>query len=448
MAIFSRRIIQRLINENSHFVGRRLIKNHVAQLNSLNQEHFLATEWEVVLINCLSKIGKIEYEKDLGVKKRADVFFEHPSDTRINFLADITTVSDKALKQHNPADALHSQFHNLVQKRGIISSYFTISIGDYFDGKNFRLKLPGRSRFSEIIFNNEFYAFLDNIELNPRKQYIYSINKDLTDLTIVYDPLKNSAGMSHVCFDMILSKTNNTIYNALYSKRLQLSELNYSGLKGIFLCNGSCELLRNSSLRKTSGTYTIDDIVKHFLIECQDIDFVVTVTVDSVNPRRRLAYLPEKYKVSLRSYFGQFFQERNCFFISEIINKMAEAMPEPERDAFNALHYIKGRNPEKGRSLMGELRMKIGDEQSEIKLSARSIQELLAGRVSQQIFAELHRFDDLNPFERCLQKGQTIFQISKESSSHKDDDLLVFDLRGQTLPYHHLQCHNRLQQKK
>jgi hypothetical protein len=65
MAIFSRRTLQRLINENASFLTTKQLKKHVDSLNNAD-EHSLGAEWEVVLLNCFSKAGTVTHEPKLG----------------------------------------------------------------------------------------------------------------------------------------------------------------------------------------------------------------------------------------------------------------------------------------------------------------------------------------------------------------------------------------------
>src|SRR3546814_14233699 len=63
-----------------------------------------------------------------------------------------------------------------------------------------------------------------------------------------------------------------------------------------------------------------------------------------------------------------------------------------------------------------------------IKISARLVQELLAGDVSAEKFAEFHGWgqgsDDMpNPFERSLRRGELISAISVVDCGDEDDKI-------------------------
>ncbi len=63
MSIFGRRILQRLINDNSRFMSERQTQRHVTLLN-FNDARSAPAEWEIVLLNSFSRLGEVQYEPD------------------------------------------------------------------------------------------------------------------------------------------------------------------------------------------------------------------------------------------------------------------------------------------------------------------------------------------------------------------------------------------------
>jgi hypothetical protein len=82
VAMFSRRTLQRLLDENSQFLRksqtRRLVKelNRVSDPSKLGRDISLSWEWEVVLLNVLSKVGKVAYERGFDGHTKGDIYFE------------------------------------------------------------------------------------------------------------------------------------------------------------------------------------------------------------------------------------------------------------------------------------------------------------------------------------------------------------------------------------
>src|SRR5713226_9872190 len=151
MAIFSRRTLQRLLNENSIFLKPDQIARHVNMLNNASEE-VLDTEWEVAVLNAFSRMGGVTHEPDLNGKK-PDIWFEFP-DSHEGMIIDITTVSDRGLHKENPFDALRDELQKKVWKlrsRGVTGA-FSIQVGAspesmHRDGQPTKLRLPKSSRF-------------------------------------------------------------------------------------------------------------------------------------------------------------------------------------------------------------------------------------------------------------------------------------------------------------
>ena len=61
MAIFSRRIVQQMLNENASFLSMESLDQQVARLNTKGFQ-LIDTEWEVAVLNAFSKAGVIEHE--------------------------------------------------------------------------------------------------------------------------------------------------------------------------------------------------------------------------------------------------------------------------------------------------------------------------------------------------------------------------------------------------
>src|SRR5258708_37828827 len=93
MPIFARRTLQRMISENDAFLTKAQTEKHVSYLNKAD-EFSIAYEWEVVVLNALSKIGCVSHEEQFG-SKLPDIHFKSRSTPSDTFIADITAVSDE-----------------------------------------------------------------------------------------------------------------------------------------------------------------------------------------------------------------------------------------------------------------------------------------------------------------------------------------------------------------
>ena len=174
MAIYSRRILRRLIGENAQFMLEGQTKKHVQQLNRMSKDLTLAYEWEVVILNALSKVGQVLHEKNFGGRRKADIYFEAFDNPKANFVVDITAISDEGADKNNPSKALSNMLHKLVKESGLRGNSFNLRVGRhpgpvFKGGPKVRLKLPGSARFSRTIFGKEFEGFIHRIQENPQK---------------------------------------------------------------------------------------------------------------------------------------------------------------------------------------------------------------------------------------------------------------------------------------
>src|ERR1041384_772074 len=192
MAIFSRRTIQRLINENASFLTRKQIKNHVDKLNNGD----LGAEWEVVLLNVFSKLGRVEHEKNFNGKK-PDINFIS-KDRSLEFLADIKTVSDEGIELKNSQKQLDERLHEEIKEKNIKGTWSCAIGGNYEEarknGSMVQLKLPALARFNQEIFNESWEEFTSEIQKQPGRKHTYEIKTDTVDLSISYRPSKGWTG--------------------------------------------------------------------------------------------------------------------------------------------------------------------------------------------------------------------------------------------------------------
>jgi hypothetical protein len=132
MAIFGRRTTQRLIDETAFVITRRQIKKIVDDLNAMPDRQTLSPDWELLLLNVFSKIGRVGHEHSFGGNTKPDLFFECRSHHDIRFVADIRTVSDKGFKDANPfgalLDAMQDQYYDKASRRMVISARILLEL--------------------------------------------------------------------------------------------------------------------------------------------------------------------------------------------------------------------------------------------------------------------------------------------------------------------------------
>ena len=262
MSIFTRRVIQGLINENYKFLTQSQLKKHIDNLNKYEPQKYLDYEWEVVVLNAFSKVGNVIHEPDLESGKKPDLLFRLYDRDYVKLLADIITISDK-----NPVEEFTQTFHNILKnKYNFTDGSFEYRIegnygDDYLKEKN-KLKLPKKSDLYNYIFNTtEFRVWIEHIKSEPNCKQFCNIKNEMAEVKLDYSPSQflrfsgghpsfNQPGHSDIDYqnrnwrNKLL--TQNVVYNALKSKAKYLKQASpsYDGQKAIILCEGDCYLLR------------------------------------------------------------------------------------------------------------------------------------------------------------------------------------------------------------
>lgn len=420
MAIFSRRTLQRLINENATFLKREQSLKLIENLNRFD-ESSLGFEWEVVLINVFSKFGNVEYEPDLGGARRPDLKFKS-SREGISFVADIVTISDRSEKKRNPCDDFHDELMRLVKKYGLKQNAFSVEIGKENEGslrnRKIKLKLPMKSEFGRF-FNADFKFYLNEIAKTPLSPKNFSIRTGSVEVSIKYNPAQQFATMNYASYATPYSLTRNPLYNRLKDKTDQLKETNYDGPKAIFICDGGCASLRNDGYAGLS--YSTSQIIYNFLRQHTSISFVLlfTMQLDPYTIRKG----PIVGKIQL--FKNTAARKKVDFESTNIAQEIHKVFPLPVNDTINAINQFDKSKKRKSCPFYGGLHM----TEKAIKISARALLELLAGKIEPKKFFEDYKFFDSitsgNYFANKLREGRLIHNIRLEKTEEDDDWITI-----------------------
>jgi len=414
MALFSRRVLQRVLDENAAFLRPKELLD-ICNLLNIVRDDYLATEWEQVILNAASKIGSIEYQPVLA-GRRPDLLFKSKLSS-FEFLAEITTASDKGLKRLNPVDALHEEFARHQRKRNLVTGGFEVRIeprnSNIYRGskETVSLMVPKIAEFNTKIFNRAFHLFMDCVCNAPDQCHTYQALHSDTRVHFAYDPQRRGCNSGQYLSYAIANRIDqNPVYNALKSKADQLKATNYRGIQGIFLCDGGCHTLRDSA---SWANFSADEIVRHFLAQFESVAFVLVITVKErwSPPNREVTIVPV---LSTRA---------KCNIDSElqpVIRELLAQMPKPVDTPENALRQLKHRKGLSGR-YWGNLHMS-----RDVKLSARILLEILAGeRKLEEFERDFSLNSGRNPFRRALAEGRMISDVSVERRANDDDDIIT-----------------------
>lgn len=431
-----------MLNENSKFLPAKVVSEHINKLNTFGKG-YLSGEWEVVIINALSKIGSVKYEENLGGDRKPDVYFE--SKKIKSFLADITVVSDEGYHDANPVNYFHEEVSRYIKKNNIQASQANrihIEFGSKTEGKygdqKVKLNLPSKREIPQFVKDN-FKEFVGFIKTKPAEKRGIEIPVGDFHIKVSYDPNQKYSSAAYTAYNVPYSLERNPIYKSLKDKADQLKKSGCSGIRGVILCDGDCNALETEM--KGFNEYAIKSIVENVFRKHSTLSFILTLAIKENRPL--FSIIPKRH-IEIKSYIN-----RNAeypvdqTYIGEL-ERIVNILPVPEKTPVNALYEIKFKQKFKGdqefRKFEGNSFLGGGSMSSnEIKISSRMLTEILAGLTDYKELEKRgvfgHRKDNWikNFFLRQRMEGRIIEEISAEKCSTKDDDWIVIKF-GQVDP--------------
>ena len=417
MPIFSRRDLQRMINDNARFLTPEQTRAHVRALNRHDKDP-LPDEWEVVLLWALACKGKVQHEPRLE-GYAPDILFDEG--TRLEFVAEIATVSDEGFEQDNPLGLFQNELWKCLVKRDLTGGGFSWKIGGATDGDLKRiLKLPPRKEFSKL-FAGPLKVFLDAVAAERQTPREISINTEDTELSLSYTPGPGFRSASYPAYTVAYSLTRNPVSNALKRKKKSLSKMDYGGPVVLILCDGRSTILRHDPLG--CRAYGLEPILWEFLRQNTSVSGVCVVsTHTNTAPGRGM-----EAQVRTRTYANPLARVALTEDVLGVFGGLHGVMPTPTNDSVNASSWHRARKHE-GVFHLGGSR----GSTDFVTVSARELLDLLAGRLTQEEYFKLHghvgskrRYTMPRSIDLKLGQGRLLTGVSLERSEHEDDDWIT-----------------------
>lgn len=277
MAFFARRVIHNKLE----LLRRGVLTSEqadrfVGQLNSASR-HVVATEWELVVTAAVAQHANVKYEALVGAC-HPDLCVNRANRYRgINFIADITAVSDRGVEDQNPIEFARERVVMMAIKRGVDVNAFRWSVGDRFDGRYpdqvLKLLLPSKHDLQSFL-ETSIRPFLDGIKNDPARAVDISWTSPGIDLKLSYRPDGSFSGTRGVLALVPYSKTRNPLYGALKRKAAALSKSKFRGVRGIIVGDAGSNSLRQSY--GGSQSFEAKEIIVEFLQNFESVHFVTT----------------------------------------------------------------------------------------------------------------------------------------------------------------------------
>jgi len=153
MALFTRRVLQRLIFENAAFLTKEQRQRHADAINRGGRES-LAFEWEIAVLNALNRVFRIEHES-AGGESRPDAVALDRETGRELFVADIATIFESGRNEANPFSEFQQAVVARAQKFGLTGYTFGFKVGGNKEGGKgkevMRLRLPPINAIADFV---------------------------------------------------------------------------------------------------------------------------------------------------------------------------------------------------------------------------------------------------------------------------------------------------------
>lgn len=317
--IFSRRAIQRCLDRLRLVLSSEKVDRLVYRLNTPSRDS-LAAMWEVVTLESLSQLGEIKHEQPLSTGRKPDVVF---IGNQVNFIADITTISDHGLDEISPQKELADQLTEMRKRLGIELQGMNLTIGNKIDrkksGNKVSLKLPKRKYIRDFV-SQKIEPVIKKQLADGDKPLSLIINDGETELELTIDLMSVPYDSSHhAVYDIPTIVDSNPLYNALKGKKNQLRDS--QSTTGVIVCDGGSTTLAE----RISGVST-EEILRKYLRLNSSIDFVLLITV------REKRSSPLNFHDVTRSVFAEILSQ-DTFEKNEelkrVFDEMIKKMPKP-----------------------------------------------------------------------------------------------------------------------
>jgi hypothetical protein len=334
---------------------------------------------------------------------------------------EIASVSDANYEAENPIRYFESIFEKLVLKREINLGGFHFQIGGaetgQFPEQKMRLLLPPK-REIETFLRNKFADFIAAVAREPERARSHSYRDPEIDISVTYDPAHRTfSGAGYPSYTALKAREKNSLYNALSRKASQLKDTGFDGMKGIAVCDAGASYLKDVLGGATA--FSLRKIVGNFWRKHASISFVMIVSTVSLDGSLTKRAIQLAREIFLNGYLP--WEGTRQAVLERILSNAVATMPKPIRLAINAWQPLSGRYLFLAGSFFGGGTL----SSSHMKLSARTVQALLAGELSQEDFQNSHP-EFVRILKQNLRDGRSIRKARVETPNHGDDDWLVF----------------------
>jgi hypothetical protein len=427
MPIFGRRQLQQMLDELGPWLDRGKAKDLLNRLENVMPDQSLPAEYELSISWAVSKIATLEIDRPAG--SRTPDIYSPDLLTGGPIMADVAAVDDFTLSgsdtMRRARNIINAEADRLLD--GSSSHlHFTFREKSGYEGSQ-----RGRSKFfrrrlvrRDFQLDADLSRALRDWLANGRPTQPLSWNSAAISVLIEWrefvHPLSNYfCTMPSLAYDV----KKNPLYAALRSKSKQLRGAPDKVRRLVFLGDAGCGLLRGlRPIGVSQETFSGGQIILKFLQDYPEIDLVLVASAK----RERSASASQTTRTWNRHIFTQ--TRGIADGDVERLNLLMDKMLPPNLSGYSAYSWHEqGMCEANALGKYVPTQMSIGRERMHLRISARAVQELIAGRVSPEMF-RTWTFGNDSLMRRELDAGRTISSVHFEPQGNgEDDDYLVFE---------------------
>lgn len=441
MPFFSRRRLAQMLDELGPYLSAKRSLDFVNRIEGTRTSTTLAAEVEMAFLWAMSKAVDLEVEPSFpNTSSRVDAFSR-------NFLrsgpcvVEIRAVSDDTFSGENDMNRIAHKIVELANKarKGTGNHlYFQFREESYYrDGKFYRERLadPKFEISSEV--RSALQHWLTNGEDAPQPKTVHlELDRTSVQITFRETPVHPKSRVFCTMPNVAYDYEKNPVFKALKAKSAQFSGIDRKYTRVVVLFDVGCRLLRNLRPYSTFSEISGERIILH-AIRRLNVDAVVVLSPQYKTEVGTMLWGADRSKhwnVSILE------DERECSDAEYDRLKEAIAyLPRPAFEGYQArsIHEQGLLKPEGNFGVLpGHITTWSGPHVSNnegirmrVKVSARALQQYLAGLLSKAEFESLVFGSHRNEFVAATFNMDSIRNVSFESGGlDEDDDLVVFDL--------------------
>jgi hypothetical protein len=417
-----------MLNELGHYLTQSKATDLLKRIEHENPDQALPGEYELALAWAVSKVAHLEIDRPFG--SRTPDIYSRDLLRAAPLVAEVAAMSDDPLSgetlMRRAANIINGIARQVRKDASEHLHYEFLEESEYLPPNRHS---QGRTRYvrrrcvtrkfkMDAAFESALRGWLrESDSLPPFRWKNQEIDVVITWRDWVHWMGNTFSRMPAVTYD----SRENPLYELLKTKAKQLRGVPEGTLKAIFLGEAGCSLLRD--IRPSYGRQEVngDEIIRRFMSN-NDVDLVAVFVPKRSN---ELAMWNHNNPRLWHLYaYARSLSEADM----EPLKRIRDILPAPYLHGYQARSWHQQRmfDPQ-SRGHYLPLQWTGGLGKMTIRMSARALQEYLAGRLSNKQLSDFV-MGDHNPFEAYLARGKVISAARFEPKSpDSDDDYLVFE---------------------